>query len=152
MLEKFGYQPARYEFMMKRLIDDPLPPAPMPAGLEVRPVLKEHIRQIWDAGDEAFKDHWGYVPSTELNYQDWMGWRGFQPDLWKVAWDGDQIAGMVLNFIDNPENKEYRSPSRLHGRYQCSPAVAQKRVGPLPSRPKYLHVQGYGYDRNCTGS
>ncbi|MFC2064667.1 GNAT family N-acetyltransferase, partial [Chloroflexota bacterium] len=64
------------------------------------------------AGDEAFKDHWGYVPATELHYQDWLGWKGFQPDLWKVAWDGDQIAGMVLNFIDNPENKEF---NRLRG-------------------------------------
>ena len=112
LLEKFGYQPARYFFMMKRLINDPLPEAPMPPGLEVRPALEEHIRQIWDADNEAFKDHWGYVPTTENNYLDWKGWSGFQPDLWKIAWDGDQVAGMVLNFIDRPENKEF---NRLRG-------------------------------------
>jgi ribosomal protein S18 acetylase RimI-like enzyme len=27
--------------------------------------------------------------------------------LWQVAWDGDQVAGMVLNFINHQENLEY---------------------------------------------
>jgi ribosomal protein S18 acetylase RimI-like enzyme len=31
----------------------------------------------------------------------------FNPNLWKVAWDGDQVAGSVLNFINAGENEEY---------------------------------------------
>ena len=112
LFEKYGYKPARYELSMKRLVTDPLPDAPMPAGLEVRPVQPEHIRPIWDAMQEAFRDHWGYVPGTEIDYQGWQGESSFQPDLWKVAWDGAQVAGMVLNFIDHPENEEYE---RLRG-------------------------------------
>jgi ribosomal protein S18 acetylase RimI-like enzyme len=34
------------------------------------------------------------------------------PDLWEVAWDGDQVAGMVLNFLNRKENEEY---NRLRG-------------------------------------
>jgi ribosomal protein S18 acetylase RimI-like enzyme len=34
------------------------------------------------------------------------------PDLWKVAWEGDQVAGMVLNFLNEKENEEYH---RLRG-------------------------------------
>src|SRR3990170_1315823 len=112
LLKKAGYEPVRYEYSMKRLVTDPLPDAPMPAGLEVRPAKKEHIRQIWEAMQEAFKDHWGYVPESDIVYEAWQAERHFQPDMWKVAWDGDQVAGMVLNFIDHEENKEY---GRLRG-------------------------------------
>ncbi|HUP27415.1 MAG TPA: GNAT family N-acetyltransferase, partial [Chloroflexia bacterium] len=27
--------------------------------------------------------------------------------LWKVAWEGDQVAGMVRNFIDEAANKRF---------------------------------------------
>jgi ribosomal protein S18 acetylase RimI-like enzyme len=112
LLEKAGYQPVRYEFNMSRPISDPLPEAPMPAGLEVRPAQPEHVRPIWDAMQEAFRDHWGFAKEGEETYQAWLGQSSFQPSLWKVAWDGDQVAGMVLNFIDEAENKEYQ---RLRG-------------------------------------
>jgi len=112
MLIKSGYQPVRYELNMSRPVSDPLPEAPMPPGLEVCPVRPEHIRPIWDAMQEAFKDHWGYVEEGEEIYQAWQGQSIFRPDIWKVAWDGDQVAGMVLNFIDEVENAEYK---RLRG-------------------------------------
>jgi mycothiol synthase len=112
MFEKSGYQPARYEFNMHRPISDPLPEALMPVGLEVRPVKDEHIRPIWDAMQEAFKDHWGFVLESDLKLQEWQSEPSFQPQLWKVAWEGDQVAGMVLNFINESENQEYK---RLRG-------------------------------------
>jgi ribosomal protein S18 acetylase RimI-like enzyme len=28
--------------------------------------------------------------------------------LWKVGWDGDQVAGSVLNFLNEDENEEYQ--------------------------------------------
>ena len=112
MFQKAGYQPARYEFNMSRPISDLLPEAPMPTGLEVRPVKPEHIRPIWDAMQEAFRDHWGFAEEGEETYLAWQGQSSFQPNLFKVAWDGDQVAGMVLNFIDEPENVEYK---RLRG-------------------------------------
>jgi len=102
-----GYEPIRYEFEMDRPLDDGLPDVPLPADLELRPVLDDHIRPIWDAMSEAFRDHWGYVPPTEESYQEWIEWRCFNPKLWMVAWDGDQVAGMVLNFIDVLENEKY---------------------------------------------
>ena len=30
------------------------------------------------------------------------------PHLWKVAWDGEQVAGMVLNRLDETQNERYR--------------------------------------------
>jgi ribosomal protein S18 acetylase RimI-like enzyme len=33
--------------------------------------------------------------------------RFFQPHLWKVAWKGDQVCGVVHNFLDEQENEMY---------------------------------------------
>ena len=89
---------------MARRTDVPLREAPLPAGLEVRPVQPDQIRIIWEAREEAYRDHWGYVPATEEDYSRWMASPLFYPGLWKVAWEGNQVAGMVLNRIDQAEN------------------------------------------------
>jgi mycothiol synthase len=105
LLEREHYRPTRYFMMMVRDLSQPMPEAPMPAGLEVRPAKPEHYRTIWEAKSEAFQDHWGYVPPTEEEYQAWVSSRQFQPNLWKIAWDGDQVVGTVLGYIDTEENK-----------------------------------------------
>lgn len=102
-----GYAPTRYFFELSRPIDEPVGEHPLPEGLEIRPVKPEHYRKIWDANADAFKDHWGFTPPTEDQYQAWMAEkRWFQPHLWKIAWDGDEVAGQVGNYIDEVENRE----------------------------------------------
>lgn len=103
-----GYQPARYFVVMTRSLMDEIPDLELPQGLELRPAEERHFRQIWDANVEAFRDHWGFAEPQELDYQRWLGDPKFDPKLWKVAWDGDQVAGMVLNFIDQAENQEFQ--------------------------------------------
>ncbi len=111
LLEEEGYRPVRYFHRMTRPLDGPLPEFAMPAGLEMRPVGPEQYRAIWDAGNEAFRDHWGYSPETEEEYQEWLANPAvFQPELWQIAWDVDknEIAGQVRTFIDALENEHYR--------------------------------------------
>ncbi len=108
LLESQGYRPARYFFEMNRDTREPLPDAPMPPGLEVRPVTEAHYRPIFEAANEAFRDHWGFVERTfEEELPHWIEDPNFNPSLWQVAWDGDQIAGMVQNFVNKAENAEY---------------------------------------------
>ena len=102
---RFGYQPERYFYDMVRPMGDPLPAVPMPIGLEIRSVTDLHLPKIFTAMDEAFRDHWGHTPLTENHIQGWMNHPTFNPNLWKVAWDGEQVAGMVGNFIDVLENE-----------------------------------------------
>ena len=92
---------------MQRPIDLPLGEHPLPAGLEIRPVDPSQYRAIWDADQEAFRDHWGYTEPTEEMYEAWQKDRLFQPQFWKVAWEGDQVCGMVHNFYDPVENETY---------------------------------------------
>jgi GNAT superfamily N-acetyltransferase len=107
LFARCGYEPVRHYVQMVRPIDAPLPAAPMPPGLEVRPAKPGHIRVIWEAKEEALRDHWGYAPETEQDYERWTRGRLFAPPLWKVAWDGDQVAGMVLNRLDEAQNGKY---------------------------------------------
>ena len=80
----------------------------MPIGLEVRPVLPEHIRPIFVASNEAFRDHWGIREETEEEFKTEMESPTFRPELWKVAWQGDQIASVIHNFLDQHENDTYQ--------------------------------------------
>ena len=110
MLEKTGYESIRYIFDMVRPDLENIPIYPLPEGLEVRPVLPEHYRAIWEADTEAFRDHWGFSEPGEEDYQAWLGdTTTFQPQLWQVAWDiaTDQVAGQVRTFIDHEQNKLY---------------------------------------------
>jgi ribosomal protein S18 acetylase RimI-like enzyme len=93
---------------MTRLTTDPIPEAPMPDDLIVRPVLKAEYRKVFSANDEGFQDHWGQVPLTENGIKKFMESPRFNPAIWKVAWDGEEVAGMVLNFVDEKENEEYQ--------------------------------------------
>ncbi len=103
-----GYTAVRHFYQMVRPNLEDIPEAAMPPGLEVRPVLPEHYRPIWEASLEAFQDHWGYSAESEPSLEEWLDDPNFDPTLWRVAWDGDQVAGMVLSYIDARENEEYQ--------------------------------------------
>jgi ribosomal protein S18 acetylase RimI-like enzyme len=107
LLREEGYYPIRYFYEMTRDLAEEIPTSPLPEGLEVRPVQPEHYRAVWEADQRAFQDHWGYSPGTENGYQRWLKHPTFNPELWQVAWHGDQVVGMVLNFIDERENEKY---------------------------------------------
>jgi ribosomal protein S18 acetylase RimI-like enzyme len=102
-----GYEPIRFGFEMERDLSEPIPEAPMPNGLEVRPVEEDQIRKIFDASQEAFRDHWGYREETWEEFQGWFKDPTYTPDIWKIAWDGDQVAGIVMNYVNENENEEY---------------------------------------------
>lgn len=106
LLRAHGYEPIRYFYSMLRPTLDDLPDAPLPDGLEIREVLPEHLPAIWAADQEAFRDHWGFVPGTDADYQRFAG----DPvtgdtSLWRIAWDGDEVAGQVRSFISEDENE-----------------------------------------------
>jgi GNAT superfamily N-acetyltransferase len=108
LLRSDGYKPVRHFYRMLRPDLEDIPESPMPAGLQVRQVLPEHYELIRAASLEAFRDHWGFSEDMEPDIQEWLDDPNFNPDLWMVAWDGDQVAGMVLNYIDQKENEVYQ--------------------------------------------
>lgn len=104
LLEQEGYRPARYFFNMGRPTLDGIVLPPMPDGVEQRPVSDDQLRQLWDADVEAFADHWGGFDGSEARFEAWRSDPKFDRSLLVVAWDGDEIAGGVINEINAAEN------------------------------------------------
>jgi mycothiol synthase len=105
LLREQGFEPVRWFFDMTRDLSEPIPEVPLPEGLEVRPVSMDNIRQIWKADSEAFKDHWGGFDDSDERLKSWMESPSFDPTMWLIAWDGDEVAAGVINGIAAEENE-----------------------------------------------
>ena len=94
-----GYAPVRYHWRMQTDLTSPPPAAVFPDGIELRPFVRdEHARAAWQAHNEAFHDHW---ESHDVTFEEWehikFRRKEFDPSLWMIAWDGDEIAGFSHN-------------------------------------------------------
>jgi ribosomal protein S18 acetylase RimI-like enzyme len=107
-----GYQYFRSSYRMLIHLNAP-PPAPVwPDGLVIRNYNPgTDLKAVYLADQDAFRDHFGFVemPLNEgmERFKHFMtGYEGFDPSLWYIAWDGDEIAGICLcrpNSYDDPE-------------------------------------------------
>jgi mycothiol synthase len=104
LLREEGYRPIRFGFGMHRPNLDGLPVRPIPAGLEIRPVAAKDRRAIFDADNEAFRDAWGHRESTDEDFVALFSMPDLDTSLWRVAWDGDEVAGGVQVFVWKSEN------------------------------------------------
>lgn len=94
-----GYHPVRYHWRMEIVLDGPPPTPEFPAGIELRPFIRgEQDVALWQAQNEAFRDHWG---SYDMTLEEWkrncLEDPESDPTLWVIAWDGHEIAGFSLN-------------------------------------------------------
>lgn len=101
--EKFGYTAVRYFWRMEINLTEAPKIAPLADGLEIRPFIKEeHAQAVWMADNEAFRDHWG---SHDSQFEEWSHRKfenpEFDPALWLIVWDGDEIAGFSQNRYQN---------------------------------------------------
>ena len=106
LLQSEGFVAVRAFLEMLRPNLEDIADMPMPDGLEFRPMLPEHYRAVWAADTEAFRDHWGAMQDTDEAYQRFFSGSEFRPELWRIAWDGDQVAGVVINRIMTDFNAE----------------------------------------------
>jgi GNAT superfamily N-acetyltransferase len=95
-----GFGIVRHSFDMQIEMDSP-PPAPVwPAGIEVKALdVEKDFARIYRAHNEAFADHFGHQEEdfetgmTRLRHLLIEDADSFDPSLWFVAMDGDEIAG-----------------------------------------------------------
>ena len=105
LLTKAGFKAVRHFFLMRRQGLDDIPDAPLPERLEIRPVTEDQWRTILAAENEAFRDHWGHREMGESAYTATFGRAELDTSLWVVAWDGDEVAGVVQNWVWPTENE-----------------------------------------------
>jgi len=100
-----GYQPVLHGAEMVRPDLEDIPEAPLPEGLVVRSPGPDELRKVWEAEVEGFRDYLGAVPQTETDYRAFLDNQYNDPTLWRIAWDGDEVAGQVRSYINGPENE-----------------------------------------------
>jgi mycothiol synthase len=105
LLEHHGYEVVRWFFDMVRSTLDDIAGVPLPAGFELRPVAPQQYPQLWRANREAFRDHWGGSDESEAAMHRFFDDPSNDPSLWVIAWDGDEIAGGIINSIHVEENE-----------------------------------------------
>jgi GNAT superfamily N-acetyltransferase len=111
LLEAQGYDVVRHWFRMVIEMDDPPPPSEVPEGLHIRPFDRDELADVIRADQDAFRDHWGFVerPFDEelANWSQWIDTDpDFDPGLWFLGMDGDEIAGVCLchqKVVEDPE-------------------------------------------------
>jgi GNAT superfamily N-acetyltransferase len=110
LLEKNGYTPSWYLLALLRPLAESIPDLPLPIGVEVRPVRPEHYRTVWDAAAEAMRDERTFTEEERNGeaFERYVKSSNFSPDLWQIAWEGDEVAGGVQNYIDKDENSELK--------------------------------------------
>ncbi|MCC6613522.1 MAG: GNAT family N-acetyltransferase [Anaerolineae bacterium] len=96
-----GYQVTRYFYRMFIDLDGAPGPTPLPEGIVLRDVDGERdLETVYRADQEAFADHWGFTPAPYSEWKHYLVDDGhFDPALWRIAWDGDQIAGVCLAHV-----------------------------------------------------
>jgi mycothiol synthase len=95
--EELGFRTIRYNWRMEITLPNAPEPVSLPNGLELRPYIPgAHDEAIYEAEQESFADHWGHI---RVPYDTWRKRKfapeRFDPALWHVAWDGEQIAGFA---------------------------------------------------------
>jgi mycothiol synthase len=104
LLQRAGYEPARWFFDMERPNLDDVPEVPLPDGFEIRPIDRALAKKVWHADVEAFRDHWGGFDGSDERLERWLASPSTDLSLWVIAFDGDEVASGVLNTIDAEEN------------------------------------------------
>lgn len=95
-----GFAPIRH-FWQMRVTHNAPPAAPVwPEGISVRQfVVGQDELATYEMMEEAFADHWGH---TRRSFEEWKQSQfdrdDFDPSLWFLAYDGDELAGGALCF------------------------------------------------------
>lgn len=95
---RMGLQENRRYWDMAIELDAPPEQPAWSAGMAVRPFVRARdTRAVFEMIETAFNDHWGHMPR---NFEEWSHRKfdhpKFDPGLWFIAYEGDQIAGGAL--------------------------------------------------------
>jgi mycothiol synthase len=96
LFEGLGFSEVRRYYRMAIDLESPPTEVDWPEGLRVDTFELEDARVFHATLDEAFAEEWNFVPKP---FERWFEHRvhapDFDPTLWFVVWDGDEVAGVL---------------------------------------------------------
>ncbi len=97
LLSNRGYVLERSFQRMVIELQEPPPIPEWPVGVHVRLYQRgPDDRATWQAVEEAFDDHWGNARGSFEEWSKIYARESFDPSLWFLAIDGDEVAGASL--------------------------------------------------------
>ncbi|MEJ2749323.1 MAG: GNAT family N-acetyltransferase, partial [Anaerolineae bacterium] len=112
LFRQIGMELKRHFWRMVIDLDKAIPQPQLPEGIVIRTFeTVNDLRAVYRAEEDAFRDHWGFVAQSEEEVLErWQHWiendEEFDPSLWFLAMDGEEIAGIALcrpKITDDPE-------------------------------------------------
>ena len=109
LLVRHGYELIRHFVRLRIEMSEPPALGEIPKGIEIRPFDPEtDLRAVATAVREAFRDHWGFAENDlEQELSQWAHWvhedPDFDPGVWLIAWDGDEVVGACNGSAKRPE-------------------------------------------------
>jgi mycothiol synthase len=102
-LERFitarGYRAIRASYTMEAELPEAQPPVPAAIdGIVFRTYRPGEDEQLaYEAQEESFEDAWDHNPQSIETWREFtVKQADFDPSLWFLAWDGDEVAGLCL--------------------------------------------------------
>ena len=93
-----GYRYFRSSYTMEIALDSSSP-VTVPEGLELRAYRDENEAVLRAVLNEAFAADPFWHKVNPSNFREfYLGARGYDPALWLLAWDGEELAGFSLNY------------------------------------------------------
>jgi mycothiol synthase len=97
LLRSLGYAPVRGVYVMETDLHEAPPQPRWPEGISVRTFVSgRDERPLFEAVEDAFRDMWGRPRGTFERFVGMTRAESFDPALWFLAVDGDEIAGVTL--------------------------------------------------------
>lgn len=99
LLRKFGFEPCRYFFDMKRSLREAVPETTPAAGLSLVRFDESVDEALRNTHNDVFIDHWGSPPVDAAVWKAWFtGHRAFRAESSYLVMDGDTIAAYTLGY------------------------------------------------------
>jgi GNAT superfamily N-acetyltransferase len=101
LMRQHGYDEVRHIWGMVIALAAPPEPLETPPGITIRAaVTEDDLRRAHAANDEAFRDSWHYEPRTYEQFRSQLvDIPAFDPSLWLLALDGDEVVGTALGEV-----------------------------------------------------
>jgi mycothiol synthase len=91
-----GYRSARQSFRMVVDLEGDLPAPEWPPGVTVRTYGPDDEQRVFEVQEETFSEMWEFAPQPIEEWREWMLGERHDPNLWFLAEDGVELAGICL--------------------------------------------------------
>jgi mycothiol synthase len=110
LIQSHGFEPVRSFYRMRRDLSEPFSDWSIPKLIKLTKWSLERNKEALQVVNEAFKDHWGFIPANEEIWHLFLvGHPTFKPDLSFMAFDNteddeERLVGLSINRVRDEEN------------------------------------------------